>query len=918
MMALEPDINGNAQPESISLNQSAYQDNTLIGGSAPTMNGSSDADAPSDPNQIKASLATADTSAKPPSDISHAPTVSTSAEPSVFDGRADPVPSSLSTDAPVNTKASKPEAEADDLQPQATDAMDMDAVESRILQATEYSISSLPDSAPLKAEATPPRDTTSTVGTTTLPFHSEQSDVVMTDLPVHDQPSTTAQASTSTNTAADNMGQRASTTQSDTLGNDEIQGSLAAGQTKANEEPSTKLPMVASTTTNTESTDEAGSTSKIRPREDDGEGSSPASKRAKLDDHDETPPEFKVPDVPQHAPVVDENGAPSTDAAAQQSPSETTIPSALQYDTGPMTNLQTKALADFIKNVKKVKDAKPFLNPVDPVGMGIPTYPDIIKNPMDLNTMEKKLKASEYSSVADFVSDFDLMIQNCHTFNGPHHAVSVSGSNLQAYFRKALQKIPARDAPQPAPPEKKPKRPSVGARPTSDAPRRPSRVSGGAARSPTVEKSNDAFALGPDGTPIIRRDSTIGDRPKREIHRPARDLPYANAKPRRKKFQQELRFVDHVITEMNKPKYAEFSWAFSAPVDPVALNIPTYFSVIKKPMDFGTITQKQKTNQYENAKDFKSDVDLMFDNCYRFNPPTDSVHQFGKQYQDIFKKLWAEKDDWLAENAPVSGPQSPGTTPDSDDEDADDEEGEDFDVREAELRQIKQQIEALSQRATDLYGKVPNQKPAPKAPGRKNSSKAAAKPAVKPGRKSGSLGGPSAKAAAKLPKKPAKVKPLTQDEKTEIQEKVERLTEQYPEKAGDLVRIIKENDPKFANLAEDEIELELEELEVDVARMLLKYVRKFYPQVQAMAPLADDDDFEPERRAAKNAAATSSRKKNKPMTKTQQETDMSAIRNKLNQYGNPMTAGGGGEQSSDPQQQESSDDDDSGSESEEE
>ncbi|KAF2236521.1 Bromodomain-containing protein, partial [Viridothelium virens] len=315
----------------------------------------------------------------------------------------------------------------------------------------------------------------------------------------------------------------------------------------------------------------------------------------KLEELEDSTAEFKVPEVP---------AVPQPAIAAEEEK--------LRADTGPITTAQQKSLAEILKNVRKVKDAKAFVDRVDPVKLNLPTYFEIIQTPMDLKTIESKLKNSEYKSVADLASDFDLMIQNSHTFNGAQHPVSVAGSNLQAYFRKALSKVPARDAPQPAPPEKKPKRPS------------------------------DAFALGPDGTPVIRRDSTLGDRPKREIHRPAKDLPYASAKPRRKKFQQELRFVDHVVAEMNKQKYQGVSWPFAAPVDPVALNIPSYFSVIKKPMDFGTITQKSKTNQYENAKEFRGDVDLMFENCFKFNPTGDNINTLGKQFQDVFKRLWSE------------------------------------------------------------------------------------------------------------------------------------------------------------------------------------------------------------------------------------------------------------------------------------
>ena len=42
------------------------------------------------------------------------------------------------------------------------------------------------------------------------------------------------------------------------------------------------------------------------------------------------------------------------------------------------------------------KCAWPFLMPVDAEGMGIPEYLDIVKEPMDLATMESKLRDGKY------------------------------------------------------------------------------------------------------------------------------------------------------------------------------------------------------------------------------------------------------------------------------------------------------------------------------------------------------------------------------------------------------------------------------------------------------------------------------------------------------------------------------------------
>ncbi|KAF9805761.1 hypothetical protein SFRURICE_009393 [Spodoptera frugiperda] len=52
-----------------------------------------------------------------------------------------------------------------------------------------------------------------------------------------------------------------------------------------------------------------------------------------------------------------------------------------------------------------------------PIGPPVPDYSTIVKHPMDLSTMGKKLDRGAYATIDDMEADFKLMIDNCLTYN---------------------------------------------------------------------------------------------------------------------------------------------------------------------------------------------------------------------------------------------------------------------------------------------------------------------------------------------------------------------------------------------------------------------------------------------------------------------------------------------------------------------
>nr|POE65888.1 bromodomain-containing factor 1 [Quercus suber] len=572
-------------------------------------------------------------------------------------------------------------------------------------------------------------------------------------------------------------------------------------------------------------------------------------------------------------PSTTTDAKPSIEKAASTLPPP--IVPAPTYSTEPITNAQKSfILGTTIKNLKKTKHAQGFLLPVDPVALNIPQYPDIIKSPMDISTLEEKLKNDKYSSVQEFFNDFTLIIANCKTFNGPNHPISHAADSMDAYVRKSLEKLPSSS--QVALP-KMPKRAS----PAVKAPRRESRIPPAPAQVPAPSTSTP-FALQADGMPQIRRDSSMNSRPARAIKPPQnRELTYA--KPKRKEHMLELRFCEFVLDQLRSPRNAAINSIFLAPVDPVALNIPHYRNIIKSPMDLSTMAQKLKQGQYAKATEFRKDFDLMIDNCLLFNNPPNPVRDLAIAMRREFSSLWENKDKWEKANRPFSQrATSQSGDEESADEDAEEEE-EGEDDKNAQILALQQQLAEMQNIVKGIAGNV---KP----------SKAKKQKAKSGGASSKKVGNATAMPKFKAPaksKKPAKPKIVSYDEKQEISEAVGRMNESQ---VARLTQIITENCAKYRDM--EEMELEIDDLPNDVQAMLLKYVREIFGNpkktARAVSPddlaAEDDDDFAPSRKRADTKP-----KKHKAMGKREQTDTIKKLQSKLAQF-----SGGGNSDSGSP------------------
>ena len=157
----------------------------------------------------------------------------------------------------------------------------------------------------------------------------------------------------------------------------------------------------------------------------------PSSARASIESSDD---HSGIPDIPQ-----------AEGLSRRESTRLVKVPSRLEDDDPdsllPRIMDKCTSVLRFIRE-KDVERGAFFSEPVDPVALGIPTYHQIIKEPMDLRTLARKMEAKEVDNPEEFARLARLVFENAMTFNvEPTHSVHQAARNLLILFNQKFRDV---------------------------------------------------------------------------------------------------------------------------------------------------------------------------------------------------------------------------------------------------------------------------------------------------------------------------------------------------------------------------------------------------------------------------------------------------------------------------------------------
>ncbi|XP_021148155.1 bromodomain testis-specific protein isoform X3 [Columba livia] len=397
----------------------------------------------------------------------------------------------------------------------------------------------------------------------------------------------------------------------------------------------------------------------------------------------------------------------------------------------------------------------PFHQPVDAAALNLPDYYSIIKKPMDLTTIKKRLEHNYYTKAAECIEDFKTMFLNCYIYNKPGDDIVFMAQELEKVFMQKIAQMPPEERPvilnkgkrkgkkaeetqQPNPGTSNERSTMWKQAASSEQP--PAMTHELHQVTPAPLSAAQLAALMPPAVPISRakkgvkrkadtttptisiftasgessatfngRKAVKACRGENERRIPnkllKRHLPDSQRSPEiLKKIQlsEQLKHCNAIIKEMFSKKHAAYAWPFLKPGAAASFSIGEDQGITKCPTDLGAIKKKIDNFEYGDIQEFARDVRLMFMSCYKSNPPDHETVAMARKLQDVFEMRFAKIPDEPVASVHLPQPAREMTeanfSESSNDDSSEEISSEDSDQeRAAHLAKLQEQLEAVQQ-----------------------------------------------------------------------------------------------------------------------------------------------------------------------------------------------------------------------------
>ncbi|XP_074122357.1 bromodomain testis-specific protein isoform X2 [Sminthopsis crassicaudata] len=547
--------------------------------------------------------------------------------------------------------------------------------------------------------------------------------------------------------------------------------------------------------------------------------------------------------------------------------------------TGRLTNQLQFLQKVVLKALWRHSFSWPFQQPVDAAKLKLPDYYSIIKKPMDLSTIKKRLEHKYYVKSSECVEDLKTMFSNCYLYNKPGDDIVLMAQALEKLFMQKMSQMPPeeqviggkerkRKGTQPSSgvstikEKPSPKASDMIAKqqviPPSVCPQTalsPLHVAKAALPSCTTQVKRGVKRKADTTTPTTSIVTASSESSPTLVEHKSAKIPLLKEKVVKNivpdsqqqykvvksvKLTEQLKYCNEILKEMFAKKHVAYAWPFYKPVDVTALGLHNYYDVVKNPMDLGTIKKKMDNQEYKDAHEFAADVRLMFMNCYKYNPPDHEVVAMARTLQDVFEMQFAKIPDEPIERMPICyikkdvtktyrrESSSDASSEDNSSEESTDERVQHLAKLQEQLKAVHQQLQVLSQVP---YHKLKKKNERSKRGKKKEKKKFINKDESQ--RKKLKQIKLKKKLKNSQPKKTKQqtltyksedednTKPMNYDEKRQLSLDINKLP---GDKLGRVVHIIESREPSLRNSNPDEIEIDFETLKASTLRELEKYV----------------------------------------------------------------------------------------------